>query len=136
MNTTTEKIQAMVQVNPFIQVLAHVYKGELVTELTEELGRVIAAVKRTGTKGSLTLKLSVKPDGKGEIRTVDFDGDVVAKAPKRTKRATTFFVVGEQSLSTQGTIDEQPEFDFDAKQAATPASVTKMPAPAVAAAGR
>ena len=127
MNTTAPNIEQLANANPFVGLLGKIYKGELITELATKSGDLIAAVKRTGTKGKLTLEIIVTPDDKGEVRTVNIDGDVKVKAPKRKKRATTFFVVGEQSLSTTGTIEDEPEFDFDAKQAtALPAPITKM----------
>ncbi len=122
-----DKIQVLVQANPFVQMLAQLREGGFITECTEEIGRTIAAVKRTGQKGKLTITLTVLPDDKGEVRTVDITGEAVPKLPQRKKKATTFFVVGEQSLSRTG-VSEQPEFDFEATQTTgKPAPVTKMP---------
>jgi len=124
---TDEKIAALVSANPFIATLAHVEGGAFVTECTEKIGQVIAAVKRTGTKGKLVIELAVVPDDKGEVRTVDIFGEAKPKLPVRKKRGTTFFVVGEQSLTRDGVIDdEQPQFDFEAK-ADKPPAIAKMP---------
>ena len=125
--TNDDKIQILIQANPFVQMLAQLRDGAFITECTEKIGDTISAVKRTGQKGRLTLTLTVEPDDKGEVRTVDISAEAVPKLPERRKKATTFFVVGEQSLSRTGVAD-QPEFDFEARSAAKPATVTKLPA--------
>jgi len=123
-----EKIESIVQTNPLVQMLAQMRDGAFITECTEKFGNTIAAVKRTGQKGKLTITLTVHPDDKGEVRTVDIMGEAVPKLPERKKKATTFFVVGDQSLSRTG-IPDQPELDFEQRVLlATPGSVTKMPA--------
>lgn len=128
MKPSEEKIQAMIQVNPFVQMLAQLRDGAFITECTDLIGVTLAAVKRNGQKAELKITLTILPDGKGEVRNVDILGEAKAKLPERKKKATTFFLVGEQSLSRTGT-SEQADFDFEVKQApATPAPVTKMPA--------
>ncbi len=129
MNKTNDNIEALVQANPGIKMLAQLRDGGVVTELTDKFGQAIAAVKRTGAKGRLTLELAILPDDKGEVRTVDITAEVKVKLPERKKRATTFFVVGEQSLSRTGVVDDQPEFDFETR-IALPAPVAKLPAAA------
>ncbi len=129
-----ENIQLIISNNAFVQLLAQLRKGSLATECAEKVGAVIAAVKHTGQKGKLTLTLTVDPDDKGEVRTVDILGEVTTKLPERKKKATTFFVVGEQSLSLTG-IGEQPEFDFEARLTASQLAsnsspITPMPAKA------
>jgi hypothetical protein len=127
MKTNEEKIQTIVQVNPFMQMLAQLRDGGFVTECTEKIGQTIAAVKHTGQKGKLTLVLEIVPDDKGEVRTVDIVPEARTKLPERKKKATTFFVVGDQSLSRTGT-SEQPEFDFEPRIARPmPATVSKLP---------
>lgn len=127
MKPSDEKIQSLITANAFVQMLAQLRDGGFITECTEKIGQVIAAVKRTGSKGKLTISLDVLPDDKGEVRTVDILPDAKPKLPERKKKATTFFVVGEQSLSRTG-VSEQPEFDFETRLApAVPASVTKLP---------
>jgi len=102
------------QENAFLHMLQKLRKGEVLAECAEKTGALIAAVKHTGSKGKLVLEIAVLPDDKGEVRTVDVVAEVRLKAPERKKRATTFFVVGEQSLSTAGTVEDQPEFNFEA----------------------
>lgn len=48
------------EVTPFSQQLAHMGKGVVDAELTEVLTGLVKAVKETGKKGSLTLKISMK----------------------------------------------------------------------------
>lgn len=129
-----EKIEALIIANPFVKMFAQIRAGSAVTEATEKIGQLIGAVKRTGAKGKMTITLELTPDDKGEVRGVEVDAEVKIKAPERKRKKTFFYVVGEQSLSRTGAVDDQPEFDFDAKQAAAPASVTKLPAASAGAA--
>lgn len=131
-----EKIEAIIQNNPFIQMFARLKKGTKATECTEKMGALFEAVKRTGSKGKMTIELTVEPDDKGEVRTVDIKAKVTAKCPERKEPATTFFIVGERSLSTTGTIAEELELDFEARITPMPSAITKMPAQPTAAAGR
>src|SRR3990167_1069973 len=85
--TNDDKIQILIQANPFVQMLAQLRDGAFITECTEKIGDTIAAVKRTGQKGRLTLTLTVEPDDKGEVRTVDISAEAVPKLPERRKKA-------------------------------------------------
>jgi hypothetical protein len=124
-----DKIEALIQANPFMKMLAQIRAGGAVTEATEKIGELIGAVKRTGSKGKMTITLELTPDDKGEVRGVEIDAEVKIKAPERKRKKTFFYVVGEQSLSRTGTVEDQPEFDFDARPAAAPAgSVRKLSA--------
>lgn len=131
MNKPDDKIQTLIQANPFVQTLAQLQKGSFITDCTEKMGQTIAAVKRTGKKGKLVLTLTVLPDDTGEVRTVDIVADATPKLPERKKGATTFFVVGDQSLSVTG-VPDQPELDFEPRVVlpGSATAVTKMPAAA------
>lgn len=131
-----DKIAAIIQNNPFIQVFARLKKGSKATEAADKIGQVIEAVKRTGKSGELTLKFTIEPDDKGEVRTVDIGCKITPKCPERKEQKTTFFVVGERSLDSRGTVDDQPEFDFDVRTAPTLPAIAKMPPQPTAAAGR
>lgn len=111
-----EKIAAIVQNNAFVKMLTELANGRTVSECAEELALVIEGVKRTGKKGVLTIELTVKPEGKGEVEAVEIVGLPKPKVPKRDPRSTTFFISGEHDLVRD-----------DPKQA-----TLKFPAPAAA----
>ena len=71
--------------NLFAAVLADVQRGNVLAELSQELGGLIAAVKATGKKGTLRLKLTIKPDDNGETTTVDAEVEAKHPRPNRPK---------------------------------------------------
>src|SRR5579883_2059599 len=95
---TDDKITAMMQTNPFMQLLAQLANGRTMSVLAEKYPQLVAAVKQTGKKGELVLKLSVKPDGKGEVETVEVHDEVKIKVPERDRKPTVFFVTSENML--------------------------------------
>lgn len=99
MNQPNEKLASIIQTNPFIQTLAQIHNGGLVTDAADELRYEIESVKKSGKPGSVTLVLTIKPDGKGEVIMVDVDGDVKRKKPKKQKRPTSFFIEQDFTLT-------------------------------------
>lgn len=51
---------------PFTDVLRDMRKGRVVDAASEELAEVVRAVLDTGKAGSISLKLTIKPQGKGD----------------------------------------------------------------------
>ncbi|HWA07952.1 MAG TPA: hypothetical protein VG838_00650 [Opitutaceae bacterium] len=94
-----DKIAAIIQNNAFAQLLGQLSNGRVLTDLADKFPLVVEAVKRTGKKGTLTLQLTVKPEGKGDVTSVEVLDEVKLKLPERDRKATTFFVVGERDLS-------------------------------------
>lgn len=113
MNTTapTDKIAALVSQNPFMQVLAQMHGGLTVTEASDELAKLVAAVKKSGKKGSLKITLTVTPDGKGEVHSVETEAKVTVDAPKKNVRPTVFFVGEDNSLSREDPNQKEIEFE-------------------------
>lgn len=103
--------------NPFAALMGELSNGRVMIDLAEKMPLVIAAVKRTGKKGSLTLTLTVKPDGKGEVQTVDISDEVKVKLPERDRRPTTFFITGENDLSRTDPNQTEIKFPEQAKAA-------------------
>lgn len=62
-------------------------QGELHAQLTDELTELVAAVMQQGRGGTLTLKLTVKPD-RGALF---IDGDIATKLPKPRVGAAMFY---------------------------------------------
>lgn len=79
----------------FQDVLTDLDSGELHRQLTEELAIVVAACRGTRKAGTLTLKISVKPEGEKMI----VGGEVTTKVPKGATMATMFFASDDGQLT-------------------------------------
>ncbi len=120
---TDDNIQTLMQNNPFMQLLAQLASGRTMTVLAEKYPQLVAAVKSTGKKGELVLKLTVKPDGRGEegeVETVEVHDEVKIKVPERDRKPTIFFVTSENMLERSN--PKQPELPFSQSAAATAAA--------------
>ena len=78
------------------ELLGELRKGLTVSELSDELGELIQAVKETGKKGALSLKLEFVPSSGGE--TVLVTADWTVKEPLPNKASTTFFTTDDNLL--------------------------------------
>lgn len=93
--------------NSFVTTLAELRKGVTVSDLSDELAALVARIRETGKKGSITLKLTLVPaDTSGEAITID--DDISVKLPKLTRSKTTFFTTDENSLQRNN--PRQPDF--------------------------
>lgn len=72
--------------------------GRLVNELTEELAELVQTVMATDKPGTLTLKLSVKPDKGGENQ-LTMQADYDTKLPKADFPSSTYFADQDGSLT-------------------------------------
>ena len=81
---------------PFTDILGEVESGRFLKEMTEAYYNVVAAVMETRKVGKLTLVLSFAPTGKG---TVNIDADFKSVEPEHDRPTTTFFVMGDLTLS-------------------------------------
>lgn len=89
---------------PFADILRELSGGETYDELTTRLGELVTTVTETGRRGSLTLSLSVKPNGDlGVIVTPD----IKTKLPQRQPGDTFFFVTSGGSLIRNDPRQEQ-----------------------------
>jgi hypothetical protein len=101
MNKNEEKILQLMQANPALLLIAQLDGGRVATDLAAEYPKLIEAVKLTGKKGELTLTLVIKPEGKGEVQTVEVLGQVKPKVPKRDRKPSIFFVEPDTHLLTR-----------------------------------
>lgn len=67
----------------FAVVLCAIGGGRLNARLSDQLAEITAAVKSSGKKGVLTLKIEIAPLAKGDTSTVTVTGTSAAKAPER-----------------------------------------------------
>jgi len=95
---------------PFVQTLCDLRRGTLTDQLQGHLTRVVAAVRETGCKGSLTLTLTIKP-AKGDSAAVLIDDDVKCKIPTHPHEPSIMFVTEENELTRRD--PRQPKLDLD-----------------------
>lgn len=75
---------------PFTDVLRDIRKGRVVDAATEHLNDVVRGVLDTNKGGEVTLKLTVKPQGKGD-NAVIVSAKVSAKVPQADLPDALFF---------------------------------------------
>lgn len=75
---------------PFTDVLRDIRKGRVVDAASEQLAEVVRAVLDTNKGGELTLKISIKPQGKGD-NAVILSAKIVSKVPQIALPDALFF---------------------------------------------
>jgi hypothetical protein len=80
-----------------LDVLKQIRAGDLVFEMTQELEKVVAGVRETGSGGNLTVKISIAPIKAGST-ALNVQGDVTAKIPKPQRDASIFFATEKNTL--------------------------------------
>jgi len=88
----TNSTTAAQAANSFEVTLREMRHGRSLGELSEELSKLIEAVKLTGKAGTLTYKLTVKPASAGDSITVQLDDDLTCKVPRLARGSSIFFV--------------------------------------------
>lgn len=81
---------------PFIDTLRDIEAGGLLDELSETQHSLIDAIRLTGKGGELTIKLTYKPDGNGQMT---IKADVKAKEPALSRGTSLFFLTPEGNLT-------------------------------------
>jgi hypothetical protein len=113
----SDKIKAIIEQNHFIQTLPHMHGGATASDLASKLKELVAAVGQTGKKGSLKLKIALKPAGGGKV---ELSAEVSGEIPKPSQQASIFFTTEKNELTR---IDpEQREIQFPTGEPAKPAA--------------
>jgi hypothetical protein len=96
----------------FASVLLDIGGGRLHARLSDLLAEITAAVKETGKKGLLTLKIEVKPVPRADNGTLIVTGSATAKAPESDEDSPSsiFFADDDGSLSRSD--PRQPTLPF------------------------
>lgn len=81
---------------PFTQVLMQARKGQAHDVITEDLAKVVEAVRLTGKPGELSIKLKVAPEKGGEA--LEFTFDTAVKLPKPSLPKALFYTNDENDL--------------------------------------
>ncbi|MBP6564341.1 MAG: hypothetical protein KA200_01885 [Burkholderiales bacterium] len=82
----------------FIDAIRVLRYGALSDELTKELQRLVLACADTGRKGTLTLKLSIKPGKAGQLEIGD---DVSVRLPQPERSVSLLFATPEGNLQRE-----------------------------------
>lgn len=81
---------------PFLDILREHRSGITHDLLSDKLQELVAAVTQEGKGGTLTLKIGVKPMGKGD--GLEVTAAIELKGPKETPGAAIFFPTPENNL--------------------------------------
>lgn len=100
-------------IRPFDQTLRDINNGGLVAELTEELTEVIAAVRRSGKAGSISLTLKLKPRGAANEQ-IEVIPTVKGGKPEASRPISIFFVNDDNGLQR----DDPTQYTLPGIQAA------------------
>lgn len=79
------------EVTPFSEQVSYMAKGSVNDEATEKLADLVKAVRTTGKKGSLTLKIEVSMLDKVSEDAMRLVGSVTAKLPELENPSTVMF---------------------------------------------
>lgn len=80
----------------FVATIKELSQKRLLSELDEDILRLVAAVQKNGGVGTLTVKLKFRAMGDNEMGVLP---DVKVELPKKAKNASTFFVTEEGILT-------------------------------------
>lgn len=75
--------------------------GVTLSELDEQLSKLVNAVCDTGKKGELTLKLLVRPAGSSDTRALILEDQVKVKLPELARGSSIFFADERSRLTRQ-----------------------------------
>jgi len=82
----------------FLEFLQSYRRGELISEADDQFGELMEAVKRTGGKGDLTIKLPFKVNEAGQIECLP---TVSCKKPRKPLGTGIYYVTDEGRLTRQ-----------------------------------
>jgi len=82
----------------FLEFLQSFRRGELISEADDQFGELMEAVKRTGGKGDLTIKLPFKVNEAGQIECLP---TVSCKKPRKPLGTGIYYVTDEGRLTRQ-----------------------------------
>ena len=82
----------------FEETIVQINNGATVAELSEALGKVVAAVRATGKSGSISLTLKVAPASKGNGDVLLVESLVKTKLPEAERGMTIFYATDNNLL--------------------------------------
>lgn len=86
-------------IRPFADALLELSGGRTHTELSEQLHELIARVRDTGKKGTLTLTITVSRMKNAAENTLTVTDDVKAKLPAHDRNVSVFYADADGNLT-------------------------------------
>jgi hypothetical protein len=90
-NPTGAKPAAALPEGGFLQTLQTMRKGCSLADLEANMRELVAHVRRTRKPGSMTWKVKVSPNSKGNVEILAIDDDVSIKLPKTEGGVTIYY---------------------------------------------
>jgi len=87
----------MKAIRPFDEVIRQINNGQLVEEITNEMTEVIAAVRATGKKGTITVTLALHPRGPNNEQ-MEVRPSIKGAAPELGRPISLFYVNDDDGL--------------------------------------
>ena len=115
----------------FVAVLSQLRRGMAVADLSEALRDLVAQVRQTRKSGTITLKLKIAPQSKGDDVVLTLTDDIVVKAPVAERGNSIFFATEGNDLVRND--PRQGEFGFSVVDGAKPVLPSAPPATVAAA---
>lgn len=111
---------------PFFEtVLREMRNGRSLTELSDELSKLIAAVRATRKAGKLTYALSVQPTDEPDGITIELLDELSVKTPKLARGRSIFFATADNQLSRRD--PRQFEMLLEQVPVAAPQPIIEIP---------
>ena len=82
----------------FLQTLEEIDRGNLPDECATELAKVVEAVRESGKKGYLQIRLNVKPAARNETKQMEVSAEIKTKEPRPDRPSSIFYADGENNL--------------------------------------
>ena len=112
----------------FVDTLKDIRHGDVIGELGAELSALVGAVRATGSKGVITLSITVKPASKGDVSALVLEDEIKVKPPKFPKGSTILFATEDNALQKQD--PRQPELS-GLRTVATVSNINRVESEAV-----
>lgn len=97
----------MADIKNCLDTFREIRRGDLVTDLSLELHDLVAAVRGTGKRGTLTLSLTIRPASAGDVNLLMLEDDIKVTLPKASKAATVLYATDDNVLQRKD--PRQPE---------------------------
>lgn len=105
-NELTGEVTDDPQIRPFADFLRDLAGGTTHDEMSEAVWDLVARVRDTGKKGTVTLTILVEPT-KGDTTMLTVSDEIKLKLPEHSRRPSVFFSDGQGNLSRSN--PNQPE---------------------------
>lgn len=107
----------------FLQTLGNLQRGCVVEELDQVLSDALQASADTGKQSTVTVKLTIKPNGAGTYKIID---DVKSTLPKFEKEPTVLFTDKDQQLVRED--PRQQRLNLETVSEGQPVALKSVPA--------